>query len=118
MPMRRDVIRFDAEPVKVTLDKGPHSGIECHGQYGIDWRYTVNNGKAVMYLPAEGRDALLHSGAQAGEDVAIRRLGKARWEAERIEPELPLIAVSERTDENEADPPTSKRSATRAVAER
>ena len=45
MPTRRDVIRFDTEPVKVKLDKGPYAGIECHGQYGIDWRYSVNNGQ-------------------------------------------------------------------------
>ena len=92
MPTQREVIRFDAEPVKVTLDKGPHGGIECHGQYGIDWRYSVNHGKGVMYLPAEAREALLDSGA--GEDVAIRRLGKARWEVERIAPDLPFPLAS------------------------
>lgn len=51
MATRREVIRFDAEPVKVKLDKGPHAGIECRGQYGIDWRYSVNHGKSVMYCP-------------------------------------------------------------------
>jgi hypothetical protein len=60
MATRREVIRFEAEPVKVKLDKGPHAGIECRGQYGIDWRYSVNDGKGVMYLPAAGREALLH----------------------------------------------------------
>jgi hypothetical protein len=90
MPMRRDVIRFDTEPVKVKLDKGPYAGIECHGQYGIDWRYSVNDGKAVMYLPEEARDALIQTGVSAGEEVAIRRLGKSRWEVERIEPDLPF----------------------------
>src|SRR5690349_4889904 len=99
MPMRREVIRFDAEPVTVKLDKGPYAAVECHGQYGIDWRYSVNNGRAVMYLSAEGRAALVQSGATAGDEVAIRRLGRGRWEAERIsndspspspEPETPL----------------------------
>jgi hypothetical protein len=90
MSMRRDVIRFDTEPVKVKLDKGPYAGIECHGQYGIDWRYSVNDGKAVMYLPEEARDALIQTGVSAGEEVAIRRLGKSRWEVERIEPDLPF----------------------------
>src|SRR3954469_22851095 len=90
MPTQREVIRFDTEPVKVKLDKGPYAGIECHGQYGIDWRYSVNNGKAVMYLPEEARDALVQTGVAAGEEVAIRRLGKRRWEVERIEPDLPF----------------------------
>jgi len=90
MPTQREVIRFHTEPVRVKLDKGPYAGIECHGHYGIDWRYSVNDGKAVMYLPEEARDALVQSGVAAGEEVAIRRLGKRRWEVERIEPDLPF----------------------------
>src|SRR4051812_26877244 len=82
MPTQREVIRFDTEPVKVKLDKGPYAGIECHGQYGIDWRYSVNDGRAVMYVPEEARDALVQSGVAAGEEVAIRRLGRLRWEIE------------------------------------
>jgi hypothetical protein len=118
MPMRREVIRFDAEPVKVKLDKGPHAGIECHGQYGIDWRYSVNNGKGLMYLPGEGREALVESGAAAGEDVAIRRLAKGRWEAERIAPDLPFPSQPETRQAEETDQPPPPRSATRALPER
>lgn len=118
MPLRREVIRFDDEPVKVKLDKGPHAGIECHGQYGIDWRYSVNNGKAVMYLPAEARDALVKSGAEAGEEVAIRRLGKRRWEAERITPDLPFSSQPDAPQTKETDPPTPPRSTTRPLPDR
>jgi hypothetical protein len=118
MPTRREVIRFDAEPAKVKLDKGPHAGIECHGQYGIDWRYSVNEGKGVMYLPAEGRQALFESGAAAGEDVAIRRLGRARWEAERIAPDLPFPSQAEARQAEETDQPPPPRSAARALPER
>jgi len=110
VPTRREVIRFDAEPVKVKLDRDPHAGIECHGQYGIDWRYSVNGGKGVMYLPEEARDALVQSGAAAGEEVAIRRLGKGRWEAERIEPDLPF-AQPDKLETKEAEQPPSPRSA-------
>jgi hypothetical protein len=118
VPTQREVIRFDTEPVKVKLDKGPYAGIECHGQYGIDWRYSVNNGKAVMYLPEEGRDALVQSGVAAGEEVAIRRLGKRRWEAERIEPDLPF-AQTEPPEAKEADQAgTARRSTTHSVPER
>jgi hypothetical protein len=118
MPTQREVIRFDAEPVKVKLDKGPHAGIECHGQYGIDWRYSVNNGKGVMYLPGEGREALLQSGATAGEDVAIRRLGRGRWEAERIAADLPFPSQPEVRQAEETDQPTRPPSATRRLPER
>jgi hypothetical protein len=119
MATRREVIRFDAEPVKVTLDKGPHAGIECRGQYGIDWRYSVNNGKGVMYLPAEAREALLESGAAAGEEVAIRRFGKGRrWEAERIAPDLPFPSQPEARHAEETGQPTRPPSATRRLPER
>src|SRR4051794_10078356 len=116
--MRREVIRFDAEPVKVKLDKVPYAGIECHGQYGIDWRYSVNNGKGVMYLPAEGREALLQSGAAAGEQVAIRRLGKGRWEAERIAPDLPSPSQPEARQAVETDQPPRPPSGTPRLPER
>jgi len=118
MATRREVIRFDAEPVKVKLDKGPHAGIECRGQYGIDWRYSVNDGKGVMYLPGEAREALLQSGAEAGEEVAIRRLGKARWEAERIAPDLPFPSQPEARQAAETDQATQPPSATRRLPER
>jgi hypothetical protein len=118
MATRREVIRFDAEPVKVKLDKGPHAGIECRGQYGIDWRYSVNHGKSVMYLPAEAREALLQSGAAAGEEVAIHKLGKGRWEAERIAPDLPFRSQPEAQQAEETDQPTQPPSATRRLPER
>jgi hypothetical protein len=119
MATRREVIRFDAEPVKVKLDKGPHAGIECRGQYGIDWRYSVNDGKGVMYLPAEAREALLESGAAAGEEVAIHRFGKGRrWEAERIAPDLPFPSQPEAQLPEKTDRPTQPHSATRPLPER
>ncbi|MFL6352923.1 MAG: hypothetical protein ACJ74Z_13885 [Bryobacteraceae bacterium] len=118
MATRREVIRFEAEPIKVKLDKDPHAGIECRGQYGIDWRYSVNDGKGVMYLPAEAREALFESGAAAGEEVAIRRLGKARWEAERIAPDLPFPSQPEAGHGEERDQPARPASDSRRLPER
>jgi hypothetical protein len=118
MATRREVIRFEAEPVKVKLDKDPHAGIECRGQYGIDWRYSVNDGKGVMYLPTEAREALFESGALEGEEVAIRRLGKTRWEAERIAPDLPFPSQSEARQAEQTDQPTRPPSAARRLPER
>jgi hypothetical protein len=118
MATRREVIRFEAEPIKVKLDKDPHAGIECRGQYGIDWRYSVNDGKGVMYLPAEAREALFESGAAAGEEVAIRRLGKARWEAERIAPDLPFPSQPEARQAEEPEQPTQPPPAAARLPER
>src|SRR3954465_760369 len=120
MPTQRDVIRFDTEPVKVKLDKGPYAGIECHGQYGIDWRYSVNHGKAVMYLPEEARDALVQTGVAAGEEVAIRRLGKRRWEVERIDPDLPFpdAETAQSKAAAEAATPGASNSNTRSAPQR
>ncbi len=55
-----------------------------------------------MYLPAEGRDALLQSGAAAGEEVATAGSSKMRWEAERISndpPVSPEASLSDETDQ-------------------
>jgi hypothetical protein len=118
MATGREVIRFEEEPVRVKLDKGPHAGIECRGHYGMDWRYSVNDGKSVMYLPAEAREALLQSGATEGEEVAIRRFGKGRWEAERIAPDLPFPSQPEAREAEETDQPTRPPSIKRRLPER
>jgi hypothetical protein len=119
MPMRREVIRFDAEPVTIKLDKGPYAAVECHGQYGLDWRYSVNNGRAVMYLSAEGRAALVQSGATAGDEVAIRRLRGGRWEAERISNDSPSPSPEPETPlEEKAVQPKSRPSAVRGLPEK
>lgn len=76
--MQRDVIRlqFD-EPCVVRLDKGAQ-GIQREGQYGVDYQYTCNGDSAVMWLPKAGRDALLQSGAQPGEQVQITKARRGR----------------------------------------
>jgi hypothetical protein len=69
--MQRQIIKPQLDvPVTVKLDKGPE-GIERDGKYGIDWQYTVNDDSGVMWLPRDGRDALLRAGAQAGDEVQI-----------------------------------------------
>jgi hypothetical protein len=118
VPTRREVIRFDAEPIKIKLDKGPYAAVECRRQYGIGWRYSVNNGTAVMYLPAEGREALLQCGAGAGDEVAIRKLSKGRWEAEWISDERPSPPQPETRPEGETDQPRPRRSKARPQPER
>jgi hypothetical protein len=118
VPTRREVIRFDAEPIKIKLDKGPYAAVECRGQYGIDWRYSVNNGTAVMYLPAEGREALLQCGAGTGDEVAIRKVSKGLWEAEWISNEPASPPQPETRPEDETDEPRPRRSKPRRLPER
>lgn len=102
--MPREIIRFDGEPVLVHLDKSPQAAIQREGQYGVDWQYIVNHDCGIMWLPEEGRDALLSSGAQAGDEVAIKRSRRGRewvWEIERVsdasEPPPPKSNGQQRT---------------------
>lgn len=85
--MGREVIRpqFD-EPCRVRLDKGPE-GIQREGKYGIDFEYVVNDDSAIMWLPKEGRDALLASGIQPGDEVQLVKSKRGKtllFSAERI----------------------------------
>lgn len=80
--MTREVIRFNGEPVRLVLDIPPENGVRREGKYGVDWQYTVNGNSASIYLPLAGRDALIQSGAAAGDEVAIQKLGKDRWAVE------------------------------------
>jgi hypothetical protein len=77
--MQREIVKPNVDvPLKVRLDQGPE-GQQKQGQYGIDYQYTVNHDSGVMWLPLAGREALLKSGAQAGDDVEIVKIlrGKA-----------------------------------------
>jgi hypothetical protein len=72
--MQRQVIKLEYDvPVLVKLDRGPE-GREHTGQYGINWQYTLNDDAAVMFLPKEGRDAILASGAHAGDTIELLKM--------------------------------------------
>jgi hypothetical protein len=69
--IQRQVIKPQIDvPLVVQLGRGPE-GVEKAGKYGVDYQYIVNNGAGVMWLPKEGRDALIRSGARAGDEVEI-----------------------------------------------
>lgn len=75
--MQREVIRpMVDQPVVVKLDKS--DGVQREGKYGIDFQYTVNDDSGVMWLPRDGRDALLRAGAQAGDAVEILKEKRGR----------------------------------------
>lgn len=76
--MQREVIKFPLDvPVKVRLDKGPE-GQEREGRYGIDYQYTVNSDRGVMWLQKVARDQLVRCGAQAGDEVQILKSLRGR----------------------------------------
>jgi hypothetical protein len=88
--MQRDVIRLQFnEPVRIRLDRGPE-GTQKPSRYGgVDYMYTVNGGAASLYLPPQGRQALFQCGAQAGDEVAIRKSRRGNvemFDAEVIPP--------------------------------
>lgn len=83
-------------PLTVHLDQGPE-GKEKTGQYGTDYQYTVNQNAGVMWLPAEGRDALIQSGAQAGDDVQIVKSMRGKqvvWSAQVVSDAAEVPAAS------------------------
>jgi hypothetical protein len=106
MAARREYIRPNFDPVIVTLDKGPDVCTQREGQDGVDYQYFVNSNSCIMYLPKAGRDALVQSGAKAGDSVEIcmskGRAGATVYFAQRVNdshepaapPARPLAAVA------------------------
>jgi len=98
--MQREVIKPQADvPVVVKLDKGPE-GQEREGRYGIDYQYTVNGDRGVMWLPKEARDHLVRCGAQAGDEVQIVKSLRGR---------IAQWSVQVMPDSNELAPPPPPR---------
>lgn len=74
--MQREIVRITPNtPAIVKLDFGPE-GIEREGKFGVQYQYTLNDDCGVMWLPAEGRNALIRSGAEAGDSVRILKTAK------------------------------------------
>jgi len=69
--VQREVVKLSTDiPVTVLLDRGPE-GFEREGKFGVDYQYTVNRDAGIMWLPRQARDAVIRSGAQAGDEVEI-----------------------------------------------
>lgn len=82
--MQREILRPQVNiPLVLKLDFGPE-GSEREGKFGPQWMYTVNDDQAILFLPVEGRSAILASGAEAGDEIALCKRAKGRWEAQRV----------------------------------
>ena len=95
------------QPLIVLLDRGPE-GIQREGKFGIDFQYTLNEDSAVMWAKKELRDAIVASGAQAGEEIAIqaiKRGTRTSWQVQRVEEEPnPAAAPPPRTQRQQEAP--------------
>jgi hypothetical protein len=58
------------QPIIVRLDHGP-LGTEKRTDKGTDFQYVINHDEGIMWLPPDGRDALLKCMARAGDTVEI-----------------------------------------------
>ncbi len=97
--MNRQVIKpqFD-QPVVVKLDFGAE-GMQRDGKYGVEYQYTLNDNTAVMWLPSQGRDALVRTQAQQGDYVQLSKTKRGQqnyWTAQ---------VVPDALEDDDAPPP-------------
>jgi hypothetical protein len=76
---RREKIIVGFDPLVVRLDSPPE-GLQTQSNFGngIEYQYFVNEGSGTTYLPAAGRDAIIASGAQAGDEIEICKSQRGR----------------------------------------
>ncbi len=111
----REIIKLvEDRPIVVKLDFGPE-GIERTGKFGPQYQYTLNDDRAVMWTTPDCREAIMSSGAQAGDEIVIVKQGRMfdvkLYDGEELPepPPPPRRAVA--TPKNEPAPaPTSTRS--------
>jgi hypothetical protein len=79
-------------PLRVRLDASAEGLYQAQSQWP-DYKYTVNNGKGNMYLLPQAREALIRSGAQAGDDVEILKRQDGRGSVYEVKILTPKAAV-------------------------
>lgn len=80
--MQREIIRPRVN-VPILVKLGP-DGIDVDGQYGPQVRYYVNDDQGALYVDPPARDAILATGAQGGDEIAICKRSKTRWDVQRV----------------------------------
>lgn len=83
-------------PLRVRLDASAEGIYQAQSQWP-DYKYCVNNGKGTLYLLPQAREALVRSGARAGDDVEIlkRQDGRAsRYEVKILTPGQPQALIA------------------------
>jgi hypothetical protein len=83
-------------PIRVRLDVAAEGEYQSRSQWP-DYKYVCNRGQAHLYLVEQGRQALIRSGARAGDDVEIlkRMNGQAvSYEIRILTPGVPQAVVA------------------------
>jgi hypothetical protein len=103
-------------PLRVRLDVAAEGEYQSRSQWP-DYKYLCNRGQAHLYLVEQGRQALIRSGARAGDDVEIlKRLdGKAvSYEIKILTPGVPQAVIARtppapiKTNGHAAAPPAAQ----------
>jgi hypothetical protein len=94
--MQREKIEFPTnQPVIVKLDFDAE-GVLKPGKFGDQYMYTCDDDARIMFVDPPVREAILRTGAQAGDEIAITRREvregnkrAVRWEVAKVEEEPP-----------------------------
>src|SRR5947209_7957425 len=73
----REKIIVGFDPIVLKLDSDPE-GVQREGKYGIDYQYICNDNSGIMWLPKDGRDAILATGARRGAEIEICKSQRGR----------------------------------------
>jgi hypothetical protein len=87
------------QPIVMLLDRGPE-GKQVTNLGRVEFQYCVNEDRGIIWLPPEGRAAILRSGAQRGDQIQLMQTSKG-WSAQRLgdspaPPEPPTRMVAPR----------------------
>jgi len=77
--MQAEKIKLQCDvPVTVLLDSAPEGEQKPSSVNGVEYKYSVNQGAGVLYLPLAGRDAILRTHAQPGDLLQILKTMRGR----------------------------------------
>lgn len=103
--MQRQILKPQIDvPLVLRLDRGP-DGKETQSLRGdLQYQYTCNDDRAIIWLPPEARAVLMRTGAQPGDHVQLVKSLRGRnaiWNAEvlpdgDVQPEPPSRMVAPR----------------------
>lgn len=71
---RQKVHLRPGQRVRIRLNRGPDGCTqETSPSGGTEYQYIVDDDSGILWLPKEGREALLRSGARAGDEVYLTK---------------------------------------------
>lgn len=113
---KREVIRPDSDGVKIRLDKNADECLQVDNKGGVQYQYVVNNNAGIMWIPKEGRDALIRTGARAGDMVEIWIQDNGSYGAALVAPPSRRATEAAQQQTPEQAPPEAGVKTTRLVS--